>query len=576
MKNIITIFIKKSALALLAFPVMGIATGALTSCADMLDTKSDMVEFAEDNTLNTPEDSLSSVLGVIQCMQKIADRTVLFGELRADLMTPSKDATTTIQRIAANDFSEPNAYNKISDYYAVINNCNYFIENVDTTLARLGKKIFEKEYAAVKTYRAWTYLQAVKTYGRVPLVLQPMLTENDALDATKMKYSNITEICNFLIDDIKPYVDTELPQYGTMGGMDKYESKKFFIPVRILLGELCLWAGRYDEACSYFYNYLARKNHEIPTQTNAERWSVTNLDFATANITSNGLALDIASFSSYEVIAGIPMETNEFYGQMSNLKNIFKSTETNYNRYEAEPSKAMFSLSAAQDYCLLAKASDTQKDTVYAPKTGLPEKNSAGDLRLCQAYDYHYYNQSETSQYSPDMQTISKCAESFVGLYRVQYVYLMFAEALNRAGYPQTAFSILKYGLRDMNNQKYISEEELAACPYTSFSDDVFTERNTQGIHARGCGDVDCDTTYCIPADLSPDEVIAYVEDKIITEMALETAFEGKRFFDLMRVALRRNDPAYLADPVSRRNGEKDEATYSFLMNTDNWYLPIQ
>lgn len=165
MKNIITIFIKKSALALLAFPVMGIATGALTSCADMLDTKSDMVEFAEDNTLNTPEDSLSSVLGVIQCMQKIADRTVLFGELRADLMTPSKDATTTIQRIAANDFSEPNAYNKISDYYAVINNCNYFIENVDTTLARLGKKIFEKEYAAVKTYRAWTYLQAVKTYG---------------------------------------------------------------------------------------------------------------------------------------------------------------------------------------------------------------------------------------------------------------------------------------------------------------------------------------------------------------------------------------------------------------------------
>ena len=576
MKNIITIFIKKSALSMLAFPMMGIATGALTSCADMLDTKSDMVEFAEDNKLNTPEDSLSSVLGVIKCMQKIADRTVLFGELRADLMTPSKDATTTIQRIAANSFSEPNAYNKISDYYAVINNCNYFIENVDTTLARLGKKVFEKEYAAVKTFRAWTYLQAVKTYGKVPLVLQPMLTENDALDATKMKYSNITEICNFLIDDIKPYVDTELPQYGMIGGEDKFESRKFFIPVRILLGELCLWAGRYDEACSYFYNYLARKNNEITTGIGAERWEVANLDFATAHIVGSFLASDISSLSSSEVITYIPMETNEFYGQMSNLKNIFNSTETNYYRYETEPSKAMFSLSAAQNYCLLAKASETQKDTIYAPKTGLPVEKSAGDLRLCQAYDYWHVGQSETSLYSPDLQTIQKYMDNFVGLYRIQYVYLMFAEALNRAGYPETAFSILKYGLRDTNNQKYISEEELAACPYSSFNDDVFTSFNTQGIHARGCGDVDCDTTYCIPADLSADEVTTFVEDLIVTEMALETAFEGKRFFDLMRVALRRNDPAYLAEPISRRNGEKDDATYNFLMNTDNWYLPIQ
>ena len=51
---------------------------------------------------------------------------------------------------------------------------------------------------------------------------------------------------------------------------------------------------------------------------------------------------------------------------------------------------------------------------------------------------------------------------------------------------------------------------------------------------------------------------------------------ETERFFDLMRIALRRNDPAYLAEPISRRAGAKDEATYSRLMDTHNWYLPIQ
>jgi hypothetical protein len=42
-----------------------------------------------------------------------------------------------------------------------------------------------------------------------------------------------------------------------------------------------------------------------------------------------------------------------------------------------------------------------------------------------------------------------------------------------------------------------------------------------------------------------------------------------------MRVALRRSDPAYLADPVSRRNGESDDALRSKLMDSKNWYLPL-
>ena len=41
-----------------------------------------------------------------------------------------------------------------------------------------------------------------------------------------------------------------------------------------------------------------------------------------------------------------------------------------------------------------------------------------------------------------------------------------------------------------------------------------------------------------------------------------------------MRVALRRSDPAYLADPISRRSGQQDETLRSMLMDTKNWYLP--
>ena len=57
--------------------------------------------------------------------------------------------------------------------------------------------------------------------------------------------------------------------------------------------------------------------------------------------------------------------------------------------------------------------------------------------------------------------------------------------------------------------------------------------------------------------------------------MALEGAFEGNRFYDLLRVALRRGDPAYLANPVSRRLGEVDERLRSLLIDPQNWYLPL-
>jgi hypothetical protein len=56
--------------------------------------------------------------------------------------------------------------------------------------------------------------------------------------------------------------------------------------------------------------------------------------------------------------------------------------------------------------------------------------------------------------------------------------------------------------------------------------------------------------------------------------MALEGAFEGYRFNDLMRVALRRNDPTYLADPVSQRNGTVNTDLRQKLMDRKNWYLP--
>ena len=558
---------------------------ALTSCSKALDTTSEMVEFVDDNNINTPEDTLYSVMGIVRQMQVVADRIVLLGELRGDLMTVTDQATTDIKNLANFNLEEDNQYNNISDFYAVINNCNYFLAKADPTQERLGKKIFEKEYAAVKTFRAWTYLQLAKIYGSVPVVTTPILTEEEAEKQLQQPRSTITDICNLFIDDLLPYVDTQLPAYGVISD---YPSEKFFIPVRVLIGEMCLWAGRYQEAAQHLYNYLTLNSNPQPTQTASTSWGgVNNHNFVEAWI-SNGTSSVLTNRNSYEPLMYIPMESSEFYGVRTQLDNILNSTENNNYYPQAIPSKTLRLLSASQRYVYLSQTSDTQKDTIYANAytSQLDDALKVGDLRLYATYRSNHINRDENSKYSSDVQTITKLNTDFIPFYRLQRIYLLFAEALCNAGYPESAFCILKYGLRNFNADRYISARERSrAGGLINFRDEDFTEHNTQGIHARGCGNVDCDSLYQLP--LPPTALATYqdtldyqtplLQNMITDEMALESAFEGHRYFDLLRVALRNNnDTSYLATTISRRSGTQNNTLFTLLSDKNNWFLPVK
>jgi hypothetical protein len=71
------------------------------------------------------------------------------------------------------------------------------------------------------------------------------------------------------------------------------------------------------------------------------------------------------------------------------------------------------------------------------------------------------------------------------------------------------------------------------------------------------------------------------IENGLIKETALENAFEGTRWPDLLRVAIRRNDPSFIADKVYNKllksgvsSGSASTARAK-LMGKD-WYLPFK
>jgi hypothetical protein len=444
-------------------------------------------------------------------------------------------------------------------------------------MERRGRNLFMREYAAVKSYRAWTYLQLAQAYGKVPLILKPLMTEREAVEAMNQTPADIKEICETFIADLTPYVGVNLPQYGNVANSN---SKYLFIPMRALLGDLCLWAGRYQEAARWYHDYLTDKYDPIQMSHQSITWTnSTQLSSVFDNYGPMG--------SSDELLSYIPMEARVFDGTISNLPNLFNSTTENNYFYELSPSYQMEKISASQTYCFeVSLPGATTKDTLYAPHVGLHRSELAGDLRYYSNHTLSTYGaKSDYTEYNSYMQTIHKVTSNRIVLYRTTMVYLRYAEALNRAGFPQTAFAVLKYGLCSENLNAYVdATEQAAVAPYAAFDENVFTRETTIGIHSLGSGDSQANELYALPMPASQlatrgDTVqyqIPLVEDLIVNEMALEGAFEGYRFYDLMRVALRRGNAAYLADPVARRSGVLDASLHSLLMEPANWYLPLQ
>lgn len=564
-----------------------------TSCSDFINQDSDRVIIADKDHLNSAEDTLYSVVGIVNKLQAISDRTILLGEMRGDLSDINANTSADLRDVALFNVTDTtNAYNSPADYYAVINNCNYFIAKADTALKNnRNEYIFLKEYAAVKAFRAWTYMQLAQVYGKVPFVTDPILSKVDA-DKDYPKY-DMQQICEYFLKDLQGLETIEKPGYGSIRGV---ETRFFYFPIYILEGDMNLWMGNYRDAAVCYYKYLSTRNGVnigYPTGTSGVEWSRNSTHW---DMTSDAFTSFFREGSNYtansELVTLIPGDSIPSEGNYSQLRNLFNSRSDNNYSASIVPSQSLINLSAAQTYCHYTST----RNVIYAP-AGLDNYRS-GDLRLSSVFSTRKMDNLVHNK-TIDYVSNNKHNDQNVQVYRRSMVYMHLAEALNRAGFPRFAFEILKNGLNDegiranvipyyKNDSAWIAQFSFPSNMYVRRSGAYppITSENTMGIHSRGCGWSEYNERYVMPDDptLTGDARLQYqiehVEDLIMDENALEFAFEGQRYYDLMRVALRRGNPAYLADKVYGRRGadrvgEMRSLIGKDLYQTANWYLPL-
>ena len=612
--------------------VGGSLSMTFTSCSDFFDQESDQVIYSDKDHLNNWADTVYSVMGVLSKLQVVADRTILLGEVRGDLVSLTSDASNDLRQIAAFGVSSDNQYNQPRDYYAVINNCNYFIAHADTTLkSNRNQFIFMKEYAAVKAIRAWTYLQLALNYGSVPFVTEPILTKEES-ERDYPRYT-LEQVCEYFLQDLATLperYDNEYPDYGD--NVRGNNSLLFFFPLNIVRGDLNLYlaslrgtdAGRpyFQQAAVCYYKYLTGRNglnSAYPTMVGLVMWNPGSTTWnsirSVTNYGSSPFPLqfsDEARSASSELITMIPGDSIRAEGNYSELRNLFVSRDENNLKVSITPSKRVQEISEAQMNCCL---SSNGLSVSYAP-SGMSEHRS-GDLRLPMFWQ-ESYDTDDATGIRVETQYLYKYLTRNVHIYRRQMVYLRLAEALNWAGEPLVAFKILQRGLTNevLKNEVYPYINQADSTWFaTNFdfpdaqykvveAEDLTTgslgSKNTIGIHTRGSGWTPLNEYYTIDcADRLPvvqvnDSTFVYdeanyqqvkqrqqqqVDSLIIVESALECAFEGTRFYDLMRYCLRQSDPGLAMEQfvLARRGEQNRDAVRSelkkSLRSTASWYL---
>lgn len=518
-----------------------------SSCDSMLDVQSERNMFPEDHKIDSPNDSIYSMIGIFTQLQKLADKYVVLGELRADLMDVTENARLELKEISNLEIDSDNPYNVIEDYYAVINHCNYLINNIDTAFISGGEKSLLKEYAAAKAIRAWTYMQLAMNYGKAKYYSEPLLTVQSA--QTQFPEYSINELVPVLIQELEPVKSVETPGRISLG--PDMSSEKLFFPIPLLLGDLYMWSGQFEKAAREYYSLIEDKQYIIDDRYNST-WEVDNGVFVEREYYNYQLIFEINTDEQLTLIAGST--------ELGEEDELYKLT---YPSYELAPSQVAIANWDNQTY-------------YYNENATIP-----GDLRGQLGSYADFINGENTILKYYWMHSWAQVSKA-VMVYRVATLYLRYAEAVNRAGKPNLAFAVLKHGMNAdalavdtivPRHEKYsfYTDSTGTFIDYVNFSSIVF-DYNI-GVHSRGCGNMDRANDYVIPALNTKEDSILYVEDKIIEELALETAFEGSRFHDLMRIAIRRNNPAYLADKIAAKHTGNEQAIRSKLMDENNWYL---
>jgi starch-binding outer membrane protein, SusD/RagB family len=464
---------------------------AASSCNKYLDLKP-QDGIIRENFWKTKEQLLAAVNGCYASLlgggsdRPVPEYMFLWGEVRADLLTPSTGVSSEELDIMNVNILETNSIANWRAVYRTINYCNTVIDfgpQVMENDKTFTQQSLDAALAEVKAIRALMYFYLVRTFRDVPLVLKSTSSDDQLQQLAKNPGA---EVLQQIVKDLTE-AEAAAPLTYNNQAFDKGKITKY--TVNAILADVYLWLEKYPEA-------IAACDKIINSQ-------------------------------KFGLVSGNPAWFSNLFVNGNSTEGIF---EIQFDRQKLNSFYPMFR--TRPRFLASSVVTDPDAGLYQADLLDPTKRDIRGDGAAARFGDGLIWKYIGIDDNSFRAET-----ESFAHwiVYRYADVLLMKAEALALTGKGQDALNIINF------------------------------IRQRAGALAQTAQVVD-------PGDAEA------VCDYILEERAREFAYEGKRWYDLLRHAKRSNYKRLniLLDMVSKTvPGSLQQSAVGKFKDPNSHYLPI-
>jgi hypothetical protein len=571
---------------------------AIGSCKKLLDTEP-LTTVGAENMYRDIFDADAAVIGVYGKFMNLAKPYVIMNELRADLIDITANSDMNLRQLSEHTATADNPVIDPQPFYEVIVNCNDVLANFKKMYAesKLKEAEYNQRYSDIAAIRTWVYLQLGIHYGNIPYVTTPVVSVSELKNANNFPVLALP----VLIDSLTAFTETlpfteDYPAGTTLRTtVDGYNTQKFFINKNMLMGDLYLWKGEYDKAADRFKRVMevlgpSGNNEQFFNQYRISSFSNSSISYGNSqNINS------LVYTPGWRYLFERPQGDNEFnwewiwslpfdrnFEPVNPFIDLFSPVG---GSYLLQPAQQVIDLWNSQQQVWTfaannATTAEVLRNNFPFDSRGLLSYRLINGRPVVMKYLFNYLG-TDNIPINP----FSKPGKWFLS--RAATLHLHYAEAANRAGKHKVAYALVNKGINyhydplpggsRVGNVTNIQQTFLP-WPYDFDAREgdgpAFRSTWYRGIGIRGRAGL-------APVVLPATDSVTNIENMIMEENALELAFEGQRWSDLLRVAIRRNDPSFIADKVYdklRKSGLSAgaaNAARTKLLAKD-WFLPFK
>ncbi len=593
--------IKNIIMSVAAFAAAGFG---FTSCdIDMLPLN----EVVLENFWTNKDDVESVVASCYTAMRDKAyvEKLIVWGEDRSDNVVEGSDISSNLKYLLKGSIQITNPYCSWEAMYNVINRCNTVLEYAPLVAAKdpnYTTNLMQINIAECKFMRAYTYLTLIKTFKNVPFTFQASIDDTQDF---RLPQTPFEQILDSLIEDIescKNYAPrrytVELENTGKVTRAAMYS----------LLSELYLWRAsdanltpaqqneyykKCIENCDWVLNYKWQQYDEN---------NFDNLDIRTV------VDKEVLSEYGYPLLAeeltpgtnqGGPQATNSIFGKGGAFETIYEIT---FNAgSQKDPNDAVNSMYGKSSNQQAVVANDKMLETK-------PDNNASytdnklfsvpSDYRIISSFyfkedasDYNIYKYVvEANKAGDPQEQYGRVGSAFTAatraqnigsrdypnwiLYRMTEIMLFRAEAeielaFNMDGSAQPADTTATQPTGAKTRATSIADNGSSLQTAEELKNDAF--KLISAVYRRSNPVVKTQSKY---APTQPTYLPEY-RKLLMNERRREFLFEGKRYYDLVRLSRRVGNTQEFRTALSSKYGDAGASVAIKMIQMDFMYMPV-